>query len=171
MRTQTVRKNTGRISRLMIITAGCVLFLAVLFVGYRIFIYREPFVPPAFEAEAQQGVPAPEDSLQYGSVSAPTGFSIGLCGTMYQQQDGSLVLYLTNPEANSTNIRCEIKNEAGELLYECGVLRPGEYMERLLPVTEIPNEAMKIRLFVYGYEPDSWYSCGTIELENTLQPY
>ena len=125
--------------------------------------------PPEFEADAQQGLPAPDESLGFSSVTAPAGFSVGLCGAMYQQQDGSLIIYLTNPETNDVNIRCQIKNEDGDLLYESGVLKPNEYLERLYPVTKLKNEALEIQVLIYGYEPDTWYSKGAIILENILQ--
>lgn len=170
MRQQIAKLKTGKTKRSLLLALGILLMAAILAMTYRVFMFETPFVPPEYEANARQGLPAPKDSLGFGSVTAPTGFSVGLCGTMYQQQDGSLMIYLTNPETNDVNIRCEIKNKDGTLLYESGVLTPNKFIERLYPVTKFKNEAMEIQVLIYGYEPDTWYSKGTIILENVLQP-
>ena len=90
---------------------------------------------------------------------------------MYQQEDGSLIIYLTNPETNDVNILCEIKDEEGNVIYKSGVIQPGEYLESLYPLQELVNQAMPIEINIYGYEKESWYSRGTILMENILQPY
>lgn len=170
MRTQTTALKTGHKNRIWIPVAAGMLMCLLILTVWR-FFYQSDFQPPPFETAALQGLPQPEASLNYDNVTAPTGFSVGLCGTMYQQQDSSLMLYLTNPKTNNANIRCEIRNEAGELLYQSGVLKPGEYLPTLTPVKELDNEAIQTEILIYGYEEDTWYSRGTIVLNNILQPY
>ena len=87
---------------------------------------------------------------------------------MYQQEDGSLLVYFTNPQSSDANLMCEIQNENGETIYKSGVIRPGEYIERLEPLAELSDEAIKIELYVYAFEPDTWYSKGTINLSNKM---
>ena len=171
MRKQTVKVKTGMGKRILVgIIISIVLCLAL--AGcWMLYHYERPFVPPEFEENAKEGVPEVEESLNYGTVTAPTGFSIGLCGTMYQQEDGSLIVNLTNPETNTVNIQCEVKDKTGNTLYKSGVIEPGEYLEKLTPLVELKQEAVPIEISVYGYEIDTWYSKGTIMLDNTLQPY
>lgn len=171
MRKQTVMMTTGKRKRNITVVIAVALIAVILSVCWRIIFYVSTFVPPEFDSGALAGTPVPEESLNYGSIDVPTGFTFSLCGTMYQQQDASLILYFTNPETNDANLRCEIKSEDGTVLYESGVIRPGEYVERLSPIQKIPNEAMPIELSVYAYAPDTWYSMGTANLNNTLQPY
>ena len=130
-----------------------------------------PYVPPEFDQTAQTGAPEPEEHMAYGEISAQGGFTFGIAGTMYQQEDGSVQVYFTNPQSSDANIMCEIRDEAGTVIYKSGVIRPGQYIERLEPLAELPAEAVKIELYVYAFEPDTWYSKGTINLSNTLQPY
>lgn len=171
MREQTARLDTGRTGRMLragFIIVGLLALIGIWCKG----IFGEPaFVPPEWEQSAQTGVPKPEKKMNYESITAPTGFSVSLCGTMYQQEDGSLLIYLTNPESNDANIQCRVQDADGTLLYQSGVLRPGEYLERMELLTEIPNEAIPLKIEIYGFEKDTWYSKGTITLDNVLQPY
>lgn len=169
MREQGTRVKTGAVRKMMLAAAALVLAAAALTGGYR--LMNPPYVPPAFDPAAVSGVPAPPENMGYGEISAQGGFSFSIAGTMYQQEDGSLALYLTNPAAGGINLMCEVANDHGEIIYKSGVLRPGEYVEKLQPLRKLPNEAMKIEVSVYAFEPETWYSRGTIALANILQPY
>lgn len=171
MREQTAKLNTGRSKRVLKTGFVIVCLMAIAWVWWKSYLSEPAFVPPEWEPDAQTGIPEPDKKMNYGSITAPAGFSVGLCGTMYQQEDGSLLLYLTNPESNDVNIQCQIQNEAGTILYKSGVLKPGEYLERMNLLAEIPNEAMPVKIDLYGFERDTWYSKGTISLDNVLQPY
>lgn len=171
MRLQTAKVKTGVWKKRGGIFLVAILFLIVAIVFYRIFLYVSPFVPPEFETNVGQGLPSPDKNMGYDSVAAPSGFSVGLCSTMYQQEDESLVIYLTNPKINDVNIRCEIKTEDGTIIYKSGALKPNEYLEKMSPVTKLSNKPMNIQIYIYGYEQNTWYSKGTIVLENILQPY
>lgn len=171
MREQTVQVKTGKIGKVVLTAVLAVIMCLVLLGCWYLFLYKEPFSPPEFDPNVRGGLPEAAENMNYGSVTAPTGFSVGLCGTMYQQEDGTLVIDVTNPETNDVNILCEIKDGSGVTLYKSGVISPGNYVERLSPLTELIDEAVPITILVYGYEQDSWYSRGTIELDNILQPY
>lgn len=171
MRSQPTQVYTGRNKRLLLAIAAIVLALAAAFVIWRVAFYEAPFVPPAFDPAAQTGVPTPPENMGYGEIRAENGFSFSIVSTMYQQEDGSLVLCLTNPEESESNILCEVKTKEGELLYRSGAIAPGTYVERLTPVTDLENVETPIELFVYAFAPDTWYSLGTIQLANTLYPW
>ena len=169
MRKQTTHVRTGMGKKIGAIAAGAALLVLFAVTGYRLF--HPVYVPPAFESSATSGVPVPPENMGYGEISAPGGFSFSVAGTMYQQEDGSLLIYLTNPQDSEVNLMCEITDRAARIIYKSGVLRPGEYVERLRPAEQIPNEATEIAMNVYAFEPDTWYSKGTISLNNILQPY
>ncbi|MEG0090993.1 MAG: hypothetical protein RSA20_04165, partial [Oscillospiraceae bacterium] len=161
--------HTGAVKRILFPVLGVALAVAIAALGYR--ALHPPYTPPPFEPTAVAGVPTPPEHMGYGEISAEGGFAFSIVGTMYQQQDGSLLVYFTNPPYSEANLQCEIKHENGDTLYKSGVLRPGEYVERLQPQTELKNEATKIELNVYAFAPETWYSKGTINLQNILQPY
>ncbi|MEG2054414.1 MAG: hypothetical protein RR052_05665 [Oscillospiraceae bacterium] len=169
MREQTTRVRTGTAKKIIFLAIGVALAVLIVALCYR--ALNPPYTPPPFEKMAVSGVPTPPDNMGYGEISAEGGFAFFIAGTMYQQEDGSLLVYFTNPKYSEANLQCEIKNENGDVIYKSGVLRPGEYVERLQPQTKLANEATKIELDVYAFEPETWYSKGTINLQNVLQPY
>jgi hypothetical protein len=134
-------------------------------------IYGPPYSPPPFEESAKIGKPKPPDNLNYGEIRAEGGFAFSMAGTMFQQEDGSLLLYLTNHEDSGINLMCSVTGKSGEVLYKSGLLRPGEYAERLFPQKKIGSEAMDIEINVYGFEPETYFSKGTVTLSNRLQPW
>lgn len=145
--------------------------VAVVAGGYFLFFHQRSYTPPPFEPSAQAGEPSPAQSMGYGRIEADGGFAFSVAGTMYQQADASLLIYLTNHEDGDVWLMGEVVDENGTTLYKSGILRPGEYVERLFPVIGFANEAMKIELRVYGFEPETYYSLGTIFLDNILQPW
>lgn len=154
--------------------AAAVLFLLFFLVMagiYEKILKKKDYIPPTFDKTAEMGTPVPPDNMNYGTIATETGIVFSLAGTIYQQRDGSVEIYLTNPPENAANLMAEIVDEEGERLYATGVIRPGEYVERMQPEKEIPNEAVKIEMRIYAFELDSWYSRGTVSLQNTLQPY
>ncbi|MEG1578974.1 MAG: hypothetical protein RR336_09445 [Oscillospiraceae bacterium] len=169
MREQTTHVRTGAVKKIIFPVLGVALAVVLAALCYR--ALHQPYTPPPFEPTAVEGVPTPPDDMGYGEISAEGGFAFSIAGTMYQQEDSSLLIYFTNPEYSEANLQCEIKNEKGDILYKSGVIRPGEYVERLQPQTKLKNEATKIELNVYAFAPETWYSKGTINLQNVLQPY
>jgi len=164
-----LQTGTGR-KRLLLFSAAALILLLAAGIVY-IKNDEPPYRPPLWEENAVNGVPEPEESLNYGTIETDGGLIFALAGTMYQQEDGSLLLYFTNPEDSGVLMMCEIRGEGGKVLYQSGMLSPGQYVERLYPQCKLKNEAMKIEMKVYGFEPETYYSMGTVTLENTLQPW
>ena len=134
-------------------------------------LYTPPYTPPPFEPGAVAGVPEPPEGFRYSEIDAMGSFTFGLSGVLYQQEDGSLRVYFTNPEANEINLICEIIDLDGKTLYKSGLLRPGEHVVSLYPVRELENIAIKTEIKIYALEPEHYYSIGTVTLDNVLQPY
>lgn len=169
MREQTTRVRTGAVKKILFAVLGVALTAGIAWLIY--LAANPPYTPPPFETAAVAGVPAPPENMGYGEISADGGFAFSIAGTMYQQEDGSLLVYFTNPQHSEANLQCEILDETGAILYKSGVIRPGEYVERLQPLVKLQNEATNVELNVYAFEPDTWHSKGTINLQNILQPY
>ena len=128
------------------------------------------FTPPPFESRAAVGVPQPPEMLRYTRIDADR-FAFMVAGILTQQEDGSLRIYFTNPEENDVYLMCEIFDADGEVIYRSGMLRPGEYVATLSPITIPGNEAVDIRINIYALEPEVFFSAGTVALGNILQPY
>ena len=170
MRKQPIRVITGAAKKYMILSAF--ILLAVISVAAAIFaaLYETPYKPPPFEPAAVRGVPNPPDNMKYSDINAAGRFTFWLAGTAYQQTDGSLFLYLTNPEESEVYIMCRVTDKNGAELYKSGLLRPGEYVERLDALKKMKNEALDIKIYIYALDPDNFQSVGTVTLDNILQP-
>ena len=130
------------------------------------------YVPPEFEKNVTEGVPNPDDHFMYGTLETDYGYRFSMATNIYQQQDGSTYVYLTNYEENDVKIMCEILNQdTGETCYRSGVILPGKYVEKLFPVMEIPNEAFDATIMIYAFEEGTWYSAGTVEIAATVQAW
>jgi len=172
VRAQPTKLQTGSKKRRLLLFSSAALILLLAAGAVYAKEYKPPYVPPAWEENAVSGVPEPEESLNFGTIEVDGGFSFALAGTMYQQKDGSLLLYFTNPEDSGVLMMCEIcEKSTGEILYQSGLLSPGQYVGRLRPQHTLKNEAIIIEMKVYGFEPETYYSMGTVTLENTLQPW
>lgn len=133
---------------------------------------RGIYVPPEFEKNAMEGVPKPEEHFMYGTLETEYGYLVSMATNIYQQEDGSAYVYLTNYEENNVKMMCEIQNQhTGEICYKSGVILPGQYIEKLVPVTEFPNEAFDATIMIYAFEEGTWYSAGTVEIAATVQAW
>jgi acylphosphatase len=170
-RTQPIHQRVTRPKRRIIVTViGVALLISIVF----FWVLREPaYSPPPFEANAAAGAPTPPDNLDYSEFEAVDKFKFKIAGTLYQQEDGSVKVYLTNPDENSLYLMCEIIGDVGSgdiTLYRSGLLQPGEYVENLEPLLGLENTAIEIKVNIYALDSESFHSMGTVTLDNVLQP-
>ena len=124
------------------------------------------FTPPPFDAAAIAGTPQdlpPE--LGYAALDA-TAYQLALCGAPAVEQ-GSALLYLTNPAENAVWLKVRLYAADGTLLGESGLLRPGEYLTAV-PLEVQPAESCPVTLKVMAYEPETYRSAGAVALNTTL---
>ena len=125
------------------------------------------FTPPPFEDAAETGVPTVSDeSLRYSYAKITDELAVGLCATCERVED-ELVIYFTSLEHNVAWVRVKVYDEKGKLRGESGLLRPGEYVERIALTSAPRGETLKIK--VLSYEPDTYYSLGSAELTVNLK--
>ena len=130
---RTASCRTGRRRRLIL--GGFALIGASLVVLAIVMILHPPYRPPAFEQEALAGTPSDlPENLSYQIVEIEQDFSIGLCATLWRQEDGSVDLYFTNPVTNEALLLLRVEDSEGNLLGRSGLLRPGEYLQKM-PLT------------------------------------
>jgi hypothetical protein len=170
MREQPMRVRTGALRAITPVCAVILLTAALGVAAIFLFLYERPYSPPPYEPEAITGVPEPPENFRYSKIDVMGSFIFGIAGTTYQQEDGSLKIFFANPEENEAYLLCEVISADGVALYKSGLLRPGEYVERLRPLIGLKNEAIRIEIYIYALEPDTFYSVGMVTLDNILQP-
>ena len=84
---------------------------------------QQGFTPPPFEPEAQSGQPTVPQDVGYGELDA-RAFRFSAVGELLAL-DGEVEVWLTNPAENTVWLKVRILDEAGNILGESGLLRPG----------------------------------------------
>ena len=126
-----------------------------------------PFVPPAFDSAAQRGEPANVPAeLAYGVLALRDDAMVAMCANVLLEGD-SAVLYLTSKSTNHGWIRVKLLDEAGNLLGESGLIRPGEYV-RSVALTTVPPSGTMVQVKVLVYEPDTYVSIGSASAQVRL---
>ena len=125
------------------------------------------FVPPAFDAAAQSGVPVePDPAWGYNSLTLTETVSVSLCANITLENSAARV-YFTSHEGNTGWMKIKLLDADGNLLGESGLLRPGEYVE-FVPLSRIPDSGGLIVAKVLLYEPDTYLSLGSAAIQVML---
>ena len=119
------------------------------------------FVVPPFDASASYGVPTdiPKE-LAYGNMKIREDFKISMC-TKPVVNGKDVDVYFTAGENNGVYVRLLLLNEAGEIIGESGVLKPGEYVKTILLKSAL-TESAAVTAKILSYEPETYYSMGTV---------
>ena len=160
--------ETRRRRVLLVIIIVAVAAMAGVFI-YSAFVKYEP---PKFEINASAGTPTPEEDFLFDEVESGFGYKFSIASNLYQQKDRTLKVSFTNPSTNNVNLMCEVRTvDDDEVLYESGLLHPGEYIETLNPKDEFENIKYDVNVKIYAFEPETYQSDGTTTLNLVLQPW
>ena len=147
----------------------CVLSLAVMvFALTRQEVQTEmgEFTPPPFDGGAVVGSPAVPEGLGWQELDAKV-YKAGICGKFIPKGNTADV-WLTNPESNTVWLKVRVLDEKGNTLGETGIIKPGEYVQSVT-LNTVPKVGTPIVLKIMAYQPDTYYSEGTVSLNTTVQ--
>lgn len=132
-------------------------------------VVRGTFTPPPFDSAAVTGVPEVDEELGWSELAIRDGYVVHLCGVLNADADGTVPVWFSSDGGNDVWLKLRLKSAEGETLGETGILRPGEYVEclRLNDRAAVKN-GMAVTLQVMGYEPETYYSAGSVGLATTL---
>lgn len=142
----------------------CVFSLAVMIVALAFSGGNEPqvvFTPPPFEKMAQTGVPDVPSDCGWTQVDAKV-YKASVCGEI-SVSNGEAELWFTNPAENTVWLKLRVLDGKGNILGETGVLRPNEYV-RMVVLSRSLRAGEPIKLKIMGYEPETYYSAGSVVL-------
>ena len=172
MKKQHSKQNGNQTLVVCLLGAACVVALIVLIAVARTSAQDQTpsvgeFTPPPFESAAVSGVPEVDDTLGWSEIAVRQGYIAHVCGVLRADADGTVDVWFSSDADNEVWLKLRLKNAAGETLGETGLLKPGEYVEKLqLKDGAEPGEVV---LCIMGYEPDTYYSAGTVSLSTKLE--
>lgn len=126
----------------------------------------EKFVPPPFDTAAQTGTPEVPEDLGWSEMDAQA-YKFSICGAI-SPKNGKADVWLTNPKENEVWLKVRVLDMDGNTLGETGLIRPGEYV-RSVTLQPEPKADDNIQLKIMAYEPDTYYSAGTVSLNTTVK--
>lgn len=124
------------------------------------------FTAPEFDPNAVAGVPTVDENLGWAALNISEGYNVHVCGVLNADATGSLPVWFTSDADNTVWVKLRVLDEDGNVLGETGILKPGEYVERL-QLKDVSSSCM-VTLQVMGYEPETYYSAGTVGLATNL---
>lgn len=147
----------------MLAVAGILLTVAVIVTASVFFMKQGEgnFTPPPFEENVKKGAPLVNDSdAQYtrAAIGEENMFSMCLC-PLYK--NGSATIYFSSDIGNTAYLLIKLYDEDGNLIGQSGLVNPGEYVERIT-ISMVPTEDTEISARVLTYEPETYYSMGTV---------
>lgn len=149
----------------------CVISLAIMaavLIRYNKNSGNSGFTPPPFESEAVSGMPDVPDELGWSEIYQDgMGFKAYVCGNVIAE-GGTAQVYFTNSEDYDVWLKLRILDENGAVMGESGLLRPGEYVKSI-PLTSDIGDGENVRLKIMAYEPETYYSAGTVTLNTTIR--
>lgn len=177
------KKTDKKIDLFLKILVCAVIIAAIVFVTMiAVILNREepvvkaPFVAPEFDSEAIEGLPDitdPESEKYREDYGKPypeeyqerLTFSTLLCGKV-TIVDGKADVYFTNPEENTLWMKLRVFDANNNVIAETGLIKPNEYIKTITFDT-IPENGTEIKMKIMTYEPDTYYSGGSVSL-NTV---
>lgn len=145
--------------------AALAVMIAVLVFGVGGRTEQTDFTPPSFDPSAVQGIPDVPDGLGWGELDAKA-FKASVCGAVILNGDTADV-WLTNPEENTVWLKLRVLDAQGNTIGETGLIKPGEYVQSVAFSTR-PEDGGAVTLKLMAYEPETYYSGGSISLKTTV---
>lgn len=125
------------------------------------------FTPPPFDQAAISGMPAVEDSLGWSEIYQDgMDFKAYVCGNVIADGDRAAVFF-TNSGEFDVWLKLRMSDESGKVLGETGLVKPGEYVESVI-LTQDVTDGQKIKLKIMAYEPETYYSAGSVVLNTVI---
>ena len=121
------------------------------------------FVPPPFDPAAVAGEPNVPEGLGWSEVyQTGMSFRASVCG-LFRAENGAADVYLYSDPVNQVWLKLRVLNEQGDILGETGLIKPGEYVQSVA-LTVLPTEGEEITLKIMSYQPETYYSQGSISV-------
>lgn len=126
------------------------------------------FVPPSFDAKTIEGTPEPPQELGWSEIYQDgMNYKVGICGRI-KIDNNEADIYFSNVNTNDVWLKLRIIDEQNNIISETGLIKPNEYIKSVRFNT-VPENGEKVKIKIMGYEPDTYYSVGSITLNTNIE--
>ncbi len=126
------------------------------------------FIPPSFEFEAIKGIPEPPQELGCSELYQDgMNYRVGICGNIVAYNNVADI-YLSNSSDNKVWLKLRVLDENNNIIGETGLLKPNEYVKSVKLDANVQN-GQKIKLKIMSYEPETYYSQGSVVLNTNIK--
>lgn len=160
-------RQNNRILLLCCLAAAVVILVLLLVPANKPVTYGD-FTPPPFDPAAVSGAPEVPAELGWSEIQIRQGLSASVCGVL-NEADGEVAVWFYNHPDSDSWLKLRLMDTDGNILGETGLLRPGEHVQ-YLTLDTVPRRETTVILRVMGYEPETYYSAGSLGLQTTLIP-
>ena len=127
------------------------------------------FIPPEFETAAQTDTPVIPTYLQWSEISQDgMSFKVGISGNIILKDDNHSDVFLLNDKENDVWLKLRVLDDNNTIIGETGLLKPGEYVQSIC-FSKGVFSGQKIKLKIMTYQPETYYSEGSIILNTTIK--
>lgn len=128
-------------------------------------IYTD-FTPPSEETNYKTGTPTIDNENWIKLYREGMTFSTHILGKI-RVKNGFADIFFTNDKSNDVWLKLRIIDSSNTVLAESGLIKPNQYIESI-EFNSIPNIGEKIILKIMAYEPLTYHSEGSIELNTEI---
>ena len=154
-------KNKSLIIALII----CILSIGSFILALNSYNKSKDFLKPEFEKNVKEGIPALSKEDGFEEFEVAEDYIIYMTGET-KLEDNKLLVYFTSKKTNNVYVKLRILKDE-KIVGETGLLKPGEYIKEVKLDKSLKKDD-KITLKVMGYEPETYYSAGSISLNTKV---
>ena len=154
-------KNKNLIIALII----CLLSIGGFILALNSYNKSKEFVKPEFETNVKEGMPKLTKEDGFEEFEVAEDYIIYMTGET-KLEGNKLLVYFTSKKTNDVYVKLRVLKD-DKIVGESGMLKPGEYIKEVELDKSLKKDD-KITLKVMGYEPDTYYSAGSISLNTKV---
>lgn len=135
-------------------------------------VVKNQFIQPGFENDYETGNPydklTPEEKKNWLElISAGMSYKTHILDNIYLDNSDYGKVYFTNEDTNkNVLLKIRVLNGYNEVVAETGLIKPGEYIEKVKFRENTDAGSYKIKIM--SYEPTRYYSMGAVIIDAKL---
>lgn len=151
-----------------ILSVLCILSMIVMIFSISYKPNKVEFVPPKFESAVIKGRPELQPEYDWSEVyQEGMNYRVGICTKVTVYEDVADV-YFSNTKDNMVWLKLRVLDEDNNIIGETGLIKPDEYV-KAVNLNGNFQDGQKIKLKIMAYEPETYYSEGSIILNTIIK--